>query len=155
MNFFRKEDTEMLVSDVENLPSLARYARVKHWGIYGESFSSGEIDRLGAWVSEGYLDDTSWSNETRLKSLCRANHLPHGSCIQGKGVGQRGLGLLALPLGVVRTPHFVLDCPLFSAPRRALWQWLAPRRGRSLGGHPSRVRRSYVLYWGSAPAPQN
>ena len=119
------------------LPSLSRYAAVKHWGITGSAYAafSGEVCRLGAWVPERYLDDFSWTEETRLKSLCRANRLPLMDRVAKEHSWPLAvMGCLHCRSGVAEDlPHFVFDCPLFAGPRKALWHSITPRIHARLG----------------------
>jgi hypothetical protein len=60
------------------MKSATEYIDMKFWGRNSEEYCvmSGELDRLGQYVPERYLDDRDSLKGTRLKLLCRTGSLP-------------------------------------------------------------------------------
>jgi len=64
--------------EVERLPSLQSYSNIKTWGTVDVSRAvfRGEIGKLGALVTERYVDDVRDKLGCKLKIFCRAGCLP-------------------------------------------------------------------------------
>jgi len=132
-----KEDWKELVSlkvdgyfearrevQMEALPSLQRYARVKSWGKVSadKAVFKGEEDKLGSLVPERYLDDTRERLGCKLKLMCRAGCLPTLQRItQEKGLQVQFARCIMCASGTTETQeHILLECSAYDELRARL-----------------------------------
>ena len=106
--------------------SAADYTAIKSWTRNVKSYSKfkGEVDRLGQYVPEAYLDDRKDLKGTRLKMLCRFNCLPVmnrvGREVRPRWPKESRVCFMCSEPVVEDVRHFVLDCPAYAHRRRKL-----------------------------------
>lgn len=121
-----KVSDEARSTRLATFPSARDYVEIKEWGRNTEpySFSSGEVDRLGQYVPERYLDDRSDLKGTRLKLLCRTGCLPVMNRV-GRELKppwpKECRVCYVCNTGVVEdVEHFIMDCPKYAFKRHDL-----------------------------------
>ena len=122
---------------MRRMPSCVPYMGMKDWGPTSKeySFSSGEVGKLGQQVPERYLDDRRNLKGTRLKLLCRTGSLPLMARV-GREVSPKlprdMRTCLACNGGVVEdVHHFVMECPMHTKRRAALFDQVSRAADRS------------------------
>ena len=115
------------------LPSAVTYTQIKNWEQTPQdyAFSNGEVDRLGQYVPEGYLDDRANLGGVHVKLMCRLNCLPVMDRVGRERTPKwpkECRTCLACDLPVVETvQHFVMECPRYTAQRAILFRDVGAR----------------------------
>jgi hypothetical protein len=128
-HFSRNSWKDLVYAKVNNKANLDRtrrgpgygsnivHSQVKFWGVNPKHYSvyAGEINRIGQYVPEKYLDDVTDKKGTRIKLLCRLNLLPIMDKV-GRDLGWPHIDrvCLACNSGDRETiHHFVMNCSLY------------------------------------------
>jgi hypothetical protein len=107
-------------------PSNAVYTAIKSWSRNTRRYSAftGEVDRLGQYVPEAYLDDRKDLKGTRLKMLCRLNCIPVlnrvGREVRPRWPKESRVCMMCCMPEVEDVHHFVMGCPAYAHRRSKL-----------------------------------
>ena len=112
---------------MSDMPSARYYMNMKSLDRNTKDYSvmTGEVNRLGQYVPEAYLDDRNDLKGARLKMLCRTNCLPLmdriGREVRPQWPKEHRICPMCNAQAVEDVKHFLLDCPAYEDRRRALF----------------------------------
>jgi hypothetical protein len=109
---------------MQAMQSVTRYIRVKHWGNMDSTRAEfkGEICKVGALVSEKYLDDVDEPLGSRLKLMCRTRCLPVLTRVawEAKWPPSWARCLMCTSGEAEDVEHLVMRCSAYTAQRERL-----------------------------------